>query len=188
MSNATCPIARDKVRRLRAAAVVCVDENGTSRFDGDAGLIEAASKAHSTKGAANWFYETRAGQLNPWPSKFGVDAAERRDPAEAAADRALYLAERFAELNAKAYRDAYTQNGEFIRGVLEAYNGALVALSNRLITVEETLGESQAAMQSALSAKAESETDNLMAKVINTAIDNRAGNNGAKGTNHAKTS
>lgn len=176
MTNATCPIVRDKIRRLRAQAVVCVDENGTSRFDGDAGLIEASAKAHTTKGAANWFYETRAGQLNPWPVKFGVDAAERRDPAEAAADRALYLAERFAELNAKAYRDAYTQNGEFIRGVLEAYNGALVALSNRLITVEETLSESQVTLQSVLAAKADTETDNLMAKVIGSAIDSRAAN------------
>lgn len=178
MANLTCPIQRDKVRRMRAAAVVCVDDNGTARFDGEPGQIEAHAKAHTTKGTAQWFYETRGGSLNPWPVKFGADLAERRDPAEAAADRALYLAERFAELNAKAYANAYTQVGGLMQGVLEAYNGALVALSNRVIAIEETLTDSQSAAIETAKASAERGTDELMKTVIEHAFTGKDKPNG----------
>lgn len=134
------PVTRRGVQRLRAVAVVAVDSAGDTRFAGTPSEIELAIQRWSPRGpSVAWFYETRRGERLPWPSM--VQGSGRSDTG--AFEAPLLFAERLAELNRNVYRDAYTNVRELMGAALDSMAQVNVALSNRLISVEERLEELQ---------------------------------------------
>lgn len=161
---------KDKIRRLRAVAVVCEDDNGATRFEGDPGRIEAEAKAHTTKGISTWRYETRQGGQHLWPREPAA-VVPGRDPFEASADRALYLAERFAELNAKAYRDAYQQVNSLMGTALDGYAAVVSALANRIISLEDSMQVQQVRTMEAQAQQTAASSDAMVLQVLEAAKD-----------------
>lgn len=170
MSTANCPIKRNIIRRLRAVAVLVNDASGVTRFDGDPGQIEASAQAYGVKGEPMWTYETRGGTQVAWPRM----AEAARDPQDAMADRALYLAERFAEMNARAWREAYATVGALMATTIEAQAAALAALGNRTVNQEELLDRQNAQLAEAHKAVQQGELDQTLGKVLDLALASKA--------------
>jgi len=166
----TCPIRRQTVRRLRAVAVLVQDATGITRFDGDPAQIEAAAQAYGVKGEAAWTYETRGGSQVPWPRL--ADQGQARDPADAMADRALYLAERIAEMQARAWRDAYATVGHLMQSVLEAQTATMNALANRAATQEEIISTQNEEIRVAARQVHQGDLDGMVGKVLDLAAAN----------------
>lgn len=167
MASLNCPIKRQIVRRLRAVAVLVQDGSGITRFDGDPASIEIAASNYGPKGEAHWTYETRSGTQLPWP-KVG-DAPGARDPLDAMADRSLYLAERFAEMNARAWREAYATVGTLMQNTLEAQAAAMNALANRVANQEETLERQGQQIRETAASIQQGDLDGLVGKVLDLA-------------------
>lgn len=166
--NPACPITRDRIRRLKARAVIVTDASGPTRFDGDAGSITEQAQAYGAKGAAVWSYETAAGNQLPWP-KMGSETQVLRDPQEAIADRTMYMVERMTELVAKAHRDAYSIVGTLMQGTIEAQGNALAALANRSITQEQIIEQLQASNLELAKGQNQSGADKIMSQVLDMA-------------------
>lgn len=161
-----CPILRPHLRRLRARAVLVSDASGVTRFDGDLAALEQQAQAYKPKGTPTWTYETRSGTQLPWPNMSDPAAIVGESAND---DRVLYLVERMAELNARAYRDAYTQANALMSETLGAMQSALNALSNRAQAQEELIEElmRQRAEQGP---GTPSEADKLVGSVLDLAV------------------
>jgi hypothetical protein len=170
---AVCPITADAVRRLRCVAVMAEDSSGVTRFDGDPRAIEAKAKAHPAKSDTVWKYETRAGHFAAWPRIAGKDkdAANLQSSEDAAADRALYLAERFAEQLAKAYDTAYKNVTALVGGAINALSDANTSLVNRMTLLEETVASAQQDAVLRSQQATQHQSDELAFRVIGRAID-----------------
>lgn len=167
----SCPIKRQTIRRLRAVAVIVNDASGPTRFDGEPGAIEEAAQAYGVKGEAQWSYETRGGNQVPWP-RIGGEIV--RDPQDAMADRALYLAERIGDMQARAWRDAYATVGKLMQDVLTAQAATMNALANRTSMQEDIIAEQNEEIRAAARQQQHSELDGMVGKVLDLAQANHA--------------
>lgn len=169
------PITKRNVSRLRAVAVICADSTGETRFDGTPLEISRAAGEFVPRGGAAWFYETRTGGRYPWPQ----DPPPRQQPAgeDSRQESAFYLAERMMEINAKVYRDAYSQVGNLMGNVLDSYATALVSLSNRLADTEATIADLQTIMTTRAVQGEKDQNDELAGKLIETMMEHASAGN-----------
>ena len=118
----------------------------------------------------------------PWPRLADDAPGHVKHADDAAADRAMYMAERFSEMNARAYKDAYTLVGQLMAATLEAQGNALTAIANRAIGQEETIAGLQEQVTELLKSRTTSQGDELMGKVIDAALTNAGKPGGKNGT------
>lgn len=156
------PITRRGIQRLRATAIIAADSGGDTRFAGTPAELEIAVGKFQGRGPVTWFYSTKSADRLPWPAM--IQGTGPR-PDLGAYEAPLMFAERLAELNRAVYRDAYANTRELMGATLEAMTGAMVSLSNRLITVESKLEEFQEAPPAAAT-PATDPNDELVRMVI----------------------
>lgn len=171
------PITRKLLRRLRCAAVLCNDAAGVTRFDGSTpDEIERKVQAYTVIGDSTWTYETRGGQQVAWPRMASDPAAAPSAvrPEVATMEQALYMGERIAEMNRRAWAEAYATVGALMKTVIEAQSSALASLSNRVSTQEEQLERQNQSLSQAMEKAQQGELDQTLGKVLDLAVATQA--------------